>query len=139
MKNIFNNLSKVIILVFAMIMTLQISEVSAQKNIKTLNPNKFEKGAKKSKKAIILDVRTPDEVMEGHIENAEFANFLGDDFEREISALDKDKIYYVYCRSAKRTIPATIKMKEMGFKKVFVLEGGLNNWIKNDKSVVKPD
>lgn len=139
MKNIFNNFSKAIFLIFILTFTVQINDASAQKEVKSLTPDKFEKGVKKSKKVVILDVRTSEEVEEGHIENATFVDFLGDDFEQEIGTLDKKKTYYVYCRSAKRTIPATAKMKEMGFKKVFMLEGGLNNWIESEKRVVKPE
>ncbi|GAB2615614.1 rhodanese-like domain-containing protein [Belliella aquatica] len=139
MKNIFNNFSKVILLAFVLTISLQINKATAQEDVKSLTPDKFEKAAKKSKKGVILDIRTPEEVAEGHIEGAEFADFLGGDFENEIGTLDKKKTYYVYCRSAKRTIPATEKMKEMGFKKVYMLEGGLNNWIESGKHVVKPD
>lgn len=139
MKNIFNNFSKLIILVFIFVFSVQISKASGQEELKSLSPDKFEKAAKKSKKAIILDIRTPREVAEGHIEGAEFADFWGDDFEQEISTLDKKKTYYVYCKSAIRTISATAKMKEIGFKKVFMLEGGLNNWIESGKNIVKPE
>lgn len=113
-------------------------EANAQEGAPKLAPENFEIEANKKKKHIILDIRTPDEVAEGHIEGAQFANFLGEDFEEELEKLNKKRTYYVYCRSAKRTIPATEKMKEMGFKKVYMLEGGLNNWIDAGKDVVKP-
>lgn len=107
----------------------------AQKDVPTLSPDAFEKASNKSKKSVILDIRTPTEVSEGYIENAEFIDFLGDDFEETLSKMNKKKTYYVYCRSAKRTIPATEKMKEMGFKKVYMLEGGLNNWVNSGKEI----
>ncbi|GHB34286.1 hypothetical protein GCM10008106_14450 [Mongoliitalea lutea] len=111
----------------------------AQEGAKALAPDAFEAAAKKKKKAVILDIRTPNEVAEGHIQDAEFIDFLGDDFEKGLESLDKKKTYYVYCRSAKRTIPATEKMKEMGFKKVYMLEGGLNNWVSSGKEIVKKE
>lgn len=111
----------------------------AQEGAKALAPDAFEAAAKKKKKAVILDIRTPNEVAEGHIQDAEFIDFLGDDFEKGLESLDKKKTYYVYCRSAKRTIPATEKMKEMGFKKVYMLEGGLNNWVSAGKEIVKKE
>lgn len=111
----------------------------AQEGSKALAPDAFEAAAKKKKKAVILDIRTPNEVAEGHIQDAEFIDFLGDDFEKGLESLDKKKTYYVYCRSAKRTIPATEKMKEMGFKKVYMLEGGLNNWVSAGKEIVKKE
>lgn len=139
MKNIFNSFSKVILLILVFTFFLQINHAFSQKEVKSLTPEKFEKAANKSKKGVILDIRTPEEVADGHIEGAEFADFMNVDFEKKISTLDKEKAYFVYCRSAKRTIPATEKMKEMGFKKVYMLEGGLNNWIKSGKHVVKTD
>lgn len=111
--------------------------VYAQEGAPKLSPDQFEKEAKKKKRHVILDVRTPEEVAEGHIEDSQFADFLGDNFEEDLSKLNKKRTYYVYCRSAKRTIPATEKMKEMGFKKVYMLEGGLNNWIDAGKPLVK--
>lgn len=108
----------------------------AQKDVPKLSPDDFEKASNKNKKSVILDIRTPKEVSEGYIENAEFIDFLGDDFEESLSKMNKKKTYYVYCRSAKRTIPATEKMKEMGFKKVYMLEGGLNNWMNSGKEIV---
>jgi rhodanese-related sulfurtransferase len=86
-----------------------------------------------------LDIRTPEETAEGFIEGATFIDFLGGDFEQEISKLNKKRTYYVYCRSAKRTIPATEKMLEMGFKNVYMLEGGLNNWQEKGKPIKVPE
>ncbi|MGY6521553.1 MAG: rhodanese-like domain-containing protein [Mongoliitalea sp.] len=111
----------------------------AQEGAPALAPDAFEVAAKKKKKAVILDIRTPNEVAEGYIPNAEFIDYLGGDFEKGLESLDKKKTYYVYCRSAKRTIPATEKMKEMGFKKVYMLEGGLNNWVSCGKEIVKKE
>lgn len=111
----------------------------AQEGAPKLSPEAFEQLSKKSKKSVILDIRTPEETAEGHLEGATFINFLGEDFENQLLTLNKKKTYYVYCRSAKRTIPATEKMMAMGFKKVFMLEGGINNWKEQGKPVVKPE
>ncbi|MGY6741556.1 MAG: rhodanese-like domain-containing protein [Cecembia sp.] len=113
-----------------------INDAVAQEGAPKLSPEQFEKEANKKKRHVILDIRTAEEVSEGHIEGAQFADFLGDDFEGDLSKLNKKRTYYVYCRSAKRTIPATEKMKELGFKKVYMLEGGLNNWLEAGKPVV---
>lgn len=110
----------------------------AQEGAPKLSPDEFETQAKKHKKKnVILDIRTPEEVAEGYIEGAEFVDFLGGNFETEIQKLNKKKTYYVYCRSARRTIPATEKMKELGFKKVYMLDGGLINWIEAGKPLAK--
>ncbi|MCH7413638.1 rhodanese-like domain-containing protein [Belliella sp. R4-6] len=137
MKNTIINSTKKLFLFFTLAMIISISQSFAQSEVKVLTPDKFEKLSKKGRKAVILDIRTPEEVAEGHIENAVFANYSGGNFEEALQSLDKKKTYYVYCRSAKRTVPATEKMKEMGFKKVYMLEGGLNNWIKSEKGITK--
>lgn len=130
-RNIFPFLLTVVLLGFSV-------PAFSQEGAAKLTPDQFELQAKKSKKAVILDIRTPEETVGGYIEGATFANWLGEDFESEISKLDKKKTYYVYCRSAKRTIPATEKMKELGFKKVYVLDGGLNNWVEKGKPLAHP-
>lgn len=113
-------------------------QVYGQEGAPKLSPDEFEIQANKKKKNVILDIRTPEETAEGYIEGAEFINFLGDDFEEELNNLKKNRTYFVYCRSARRTIPATEKMKELGFKKVYMLEGGLNNWVESGKPLKKP-
>ncbi|WP_291778581.1 rhodanese-like domain-containing protein [Cecembia sp.] len=125
-------------IIFGLLFSLAfINDVLAQEGAPKLSPDKFEKEANKKKSHVILDIRTPEEVAEGHIEGAQFADFLGEHFEEDLNKLNKKRTYYVYCRSAKRTIPATEKMKEMGFKKVYMLEEGLNNWIEAGKPLVK--
>jgi rhodanese-related sulfurtransferase len=113
--------------------------IFAQEGAPKLNPEQFDVQSHKKKKNVILDIRTPEETAEGFIEGAEFINFLGEDFEQEVNKLNKNRTYYVYCRSAKRTIPATEKMKALGFKKVYMLEGGLNNWVESGKPLKKAE
>jgi len=113
-------------------------ESLAQEGAPKLSPAEFDIKAHKGRKAVILDIRTPEETAEGFIEGATFVNWTGGSFEEEVSKLNKKKTYYVYCRSAKRTVPATEKMKELGFKHIYMLEGGLNNWIESGKPIAKP-
>ncbi|MCL6261024.1 rhodanese-like domain-containing protein [Aquiflexum sp. TKW24L] len=125
-----------------MIVTIFIAfpkESIAQEGAAKLSPEEFDIKGHKGKKAVILDIRTPEETAEGYIEGATFVNWTGGNFEEEVSKLNKKKTYYVYCRSAKRTIPATEKMKELGFTKIYMLEGGLNNWVESGKPVTKPE
>jgi len=113
--------------------------ILAQKEVPKLSPDKFESESKKGKKSVILDIRTLEEIAQGHIESAETADFLSEDFEEKLAGMDKSKKYYVYCRSGKRTISASEKMQQMGFRKIYVLEGGLNNWVEQDKPIVIPN
>jgi rhodanese-related sulfurtransferase len=79
--------------------------------------------------AVILDVRTPQEIEDGYIPDSVFIDFyLGQEFLSELEKLDKAKNYYVYCRSGNRSGQACSLMKSMGFKNTFNLEGGFMNW-----------
>ena len=79
--------------------------------------------------AVVLDVRTPEEVEEGYIPNATNIDFyLGQEFLTEVEKLDKDKNYYVYCRSGNRSGQACAVMNSVGFKNAYNLEGGFMNW-----------
>ena len=77
---------------------------------------------------VTLDVRTPGEFNEGHIEGAQLIDFQSGNFENEIAALDKSKTYAVYCRSGNRSGQAVKVMREAGFKNLYNLNGGVIDW-----------
>lgn len=79
--------------------------------------------------SFILDVRTEEEVEDGHIPNALNIDIhLGQGFIDEIEKLDKQKNYYVYCRSGARSAQACAIMNSLGFKNTDNLLGGFMNW-----------
>jgi rhodanese-related sulfurtransferase len=87
--------------------------------------------------AVILDVRTEDEYNDGIIENAINIDIhKGQDFIAELESLDKNKNYYVYCRSGARSAKACEIMNELGFENAFNLLGGILDW---DGEVVAPE
>ena len=80
-------------------------------------------------KAVIIDVRTDDEVAEGIIQNAIHIDiYKGQEFVNEIEELDPDKNYYVYCRSGNRSGQACNIMDQLGFENAYNLEGGILEW-----------
>ena len=79
--------------------------------------------------AVLLDVRTPGEVAEGAIPGAMNIDFSAPDFTEKISALDKEKSYFVYCKGGGRSSKTADEMKEVGFTKVYNLEGGYDAWV----------
>ena len=76
----------------------------------------------------IIDVRTPQEFSEGHIENAINIDWNGSNFENEISKIDTSTPIFIYCLGGGRSAAAAAKMKEMGFKDIVELNGGMMNW-----------
>ena len=85
----------------------------------------------------LIDVRTPEEFSEGHIENAKNINIMGDDFDAQVAALDKTKPVMVYCKSGGRSAKASARLKELGFTTITDLEGGITNWNNENKPTVK--
>lgn len=79
--------------------------------------------------AVILDVRTEDELNEGFIPNAIHLDiYKGQEFLDEIKKLDTDKNYYVYCRSGNRSGQACSIMNQLGFENAYNLMGGFTDW-----------
>ena len=80
----------------------------------------------------LLDVRSPEEIKDGFIETAVFANFFDNDFKTKASKqLNKSKAVYLYCRSGSRSEKAAALLIEEGFKVIDVL-GGFNQWKKEN-------
>ena len=79
--------------------------------------------------AVILDVRTEEEVNEGYIPKAMHIDIHGgQEFIDAIKKLDTDKNYYVYCRSGARSGQACSIMNQLGFENAYNLMGGFNEW-----------
>ena len=74
----------------------------------------------------VIDVRRPDEYASGHIAGAVNIDVDADTFDEQISALDKDEPYLVYCRSGRRSALAAQRMAEAGFTDI-VDAGGLDS------------
>lgn len=79
--------------------------------------------------AVVLDVRTKAEVAEGIIPNAiNIDIYQGQDFIFDLEELDKEKNYYVYCRSGNRSAQACAIMNQLGFENAYNLVDGITEW-----------
>lgn len=124
-KNPLLLFSSILLISFFYSLPLQAQETTAGKTVKQ---KKFEKLLKK-KNTVLLDVRTPEEYKEGHIPGSILIDFLKKDgFKENVSTLDKNKTYLLYCRSGKRSNNAKVLMNEMGFSKLIDLKGGFSEW-----------
>jgi rhodanese-related sulfurtransferase len=85
----------------------------------------------------ILDIRTPQEFASGHLEGAVNIDYYSDSFTQELNALDKSKIYLMYCRSGGRSSSALQSMKSLGFTEVYEMGGGISTWIDRGYHVVQ--
>lgn len=94
-----------------------------------LTSTAWQEQLEKDKQAVIIDVRTADEVEEGIIPNAVHLDiYLGAGFLEEVQKLDPEKHYYVYCRSGGRSVQACAVMESVGIKTTYNLLGGMEEW-----------
>ncbi len=93
---------------------------------KDVSPKELKEHITKSK-AIIVDVRTPEEVAQGKIPHSMNINYFGN-FKLEVEKLDKTKPVYVYCASGGRSTKAMQDLSKMGFIEVYNLLGGFGAW-----------
>lgn len=101
---------------------------TARENIKSVNTDVFGKLITEDTTAVVLDVRTAEEFAAGHINNALNIDYLQEEkFKNSIKALDKERTYYVYCRSGRRSYNAAVLMQGIGLR-VVNLNGGFIAW-----------
>jgi rhodanese-related sulfurtransferase len=84
----------------------------------------------------ILDVRTPAEFAAGHLDGALNIDVQSTSFDAAVSQLPKDEEWFVYCRSGNRSGVATDRMAELGFTRMYDLQGGINDWTAAGQPVV---
>ncbi|MEI8385244.1 MAG: rhodanese-like domain-containing protein [Nitrosomonadaceae bacterium] len=77
---------------------------------------------------LILDVRTPNEYLSGHIQGA--VNISHDQLERRIDEIpgDKSREIVVYCQSGRRAGIAEKILVEKGYTNIKSLTGHWQNW-----------
>lgn len=68
--------------------------------------------------AVIVDVRTPSEFAEGHLEGALNLDVSSATFAEDVAALPQDGEYVLYCRSGNRSGQATRLMTDLGYPNV---------------------
>jgi rhodanese-related sulfurtransferase len=67
---------------------------------------------------IIIDVRTPEEFNDGHLQGAINIDINSSDFDLRIKTLDITDSYILYCRSGNRSALAADQMRSVGILKI---------------------
>jgi hydroxyacylglutathione hydrolase len=90
-------------------------------------------------KAIIIDVRTPEEHEMGFIPGTHYLiphTIIGEKIKELKINPEKDTII-VYCRSGNRSTIAAKVLESKGYKNVLNLKGGIREWQKKGYKVVQ--
>lgn len=124
-----NNLgfSLFLLLTIGTIQAVSCQQPSENDPIKHVDVPAFQKMTK-SQGFVLLDVRTPQEYAEGHIQGAKNLDFSSEGFASSIAELDKSLNYMVYCKSGRRSAMAAEQMRDAGFTKITDLKGGITAW-----------
>lgn len=127
---------KLTLLVFVTLLGISCNTKSQSQSdsITVVTPTEFKE---KSVNQTIIDIRTPQEFSEGHIEGAVNINYFDNNFLDQIAKYEKNQPIFIYCRSGNRTTAASKKIADFGFTKIYDLEGGILYWMKNNNEVIK--
>lgn len=131
-----NNLIVIVVLSIAMSMLLltilstqkapQQEETSIIYELKTVPSTEFLSKMQSTAEPILIDVRTRDEFLENGLEGAKNIDFYSPSFRQEIEKLDRNKTYFIYCRSGNRSGQTLRLMQELGFTNVYNMGGGMD-------------
>jgi len=110
----------------AMTQTIEVVAPKAMYEILLNDPN-----------AQLVDVRTKDEFAVSHLKDAQNICVTDNDFKQKVAFLDRSKPVYVYCKKGGRSAQASKILKQMGFTKIFDLQGGITNWEQQQLSTQK--
>jgi rhodanese-related sulfurtransferase len=100
-----------------------------------LGPEEFEKNLGRESERILLDVRTPGEFGQRHLAGALNIDINGSDFQSRIENLDRSQSVYVYCLRGGRSAAAAQILTDIGFSKVYEMQGGISRWIAENHPV----
>ncbi len=82
----------------------------------------------KEGKVVIMDVRTAEEYAAGHIDGAINFDVKSPSFASNITKMNEDTEYMVYCKAGGRSVKACKIMAKAGLKNLYNLEGGFDAW-----------
>ncbi len=97
--------------------------------MKNINQQEWKELISNDENAIIIDCRSSFEWQEGIIKNSMLIDiFDSHGFMHEAGKLDKEKNFYVYCRSGVRSVSACHILESLGIKNTYNLMGGIMSW-----------
>jgi rhodanese-related sulfurtransferase len=85
----------------------------------------------------VLDVRTPEEFVAGHVPGA--VNIPFDQMAARFDEVPKDKDVVLYCRSGRRVGLAAEVLANHGYTRLQHLEGDIGGWVGQGHPVAKPE
>ena len=98
-----------------------LSPFFALSQVKTESIGKFKE--KQPDNAMLIDVRTPQEYDDGHLDNALNINWLDAGFISAFDTIPKTRDIYVYCKKGGRSARAAMVLDSLGYSVTDLLGG----------------
>lgn len=98
-----------------------------------MDPDRYQLQLANSPVNYLVDVRTGKEYSKSHIDKAINISLIKFNFRDKVKNFDRQTPVFLYCQTCHRSPLAARKLKKMGFKTVYDLEGGYKN-IENGKA-----
>ncbi len=129
----------ILCIVFAILVLAYAQDCIGQHSVKakggsiitTLEPKpafEFIKKNRRNTNFVLLDIRTPQEFQDGHIEGAINIDYRSPTFGTDLDGLDKAKTYFIYCRIGRRSGEAIGIMMRKGFTNIYRTPGDIVAW-----------
>jgi rhodanese-related sulfurtransferase len=120
-------LASLAVVVIVSITCFNFSCAGQQLVYKTISVSDARAMMQSSSNVSIVDVRTPEEYVQGHLKGA--INIPLSDLPLRIGGLEQNRPILVYCQTGYRSAQASSILVKAGFAKVYNLEGGIIAWI----------
>lgn len=112
-------------IIFVLVILLILSRILPPKGVRQISTEELKKELGNKNKQFI-DVRTPGEFQSGKIR--EFRNIPLNQLVQKAKELSKDTEVIVICQSGMRSNKASKLLKQLGFKNVTNVKGGMSAW-----------
>jgi rhodanese-related sulfurtransferase len=109
----------------------------AKAEVKKITAEDVKAAIDKKEKAVILDVRDPNEYGAGHLPGAINVSRGMLEFNIWKNVPDQNAKIYVYCKTAGRSALATKTLNELGYKNAVLMDAQFEDWIKKGYPVVR--
>ncbi|HSQ70759.1 MAG TPA: rhodanese-like domain-containing protein [Steroidobacteraceae bacterium] len=111
--------------------------VAGDRSPKSISPDALSERLSQGEQApIVLDVRSPEEFVTGHVPGA--VNIPFDQVAGRLAEIPKDKDLVLYCRSGRRAGIAADVLVANGYAPASLLEGDIAGWQGADLPVERP-
>ena len=107
--------------------------------MKDVSASEFQALLSTKPEALLLDVRTPEEWQEGHLDGAVHHDYWGDErlFALAMDAIPRDQPVLVYCAGGGRSGLTAKELIQAGHQEVYNLEDGITGWMEDGLPVVQ--